>query len=64
MTISSYMTTVISEDLLSALVCPATGCCLEYDEQSNVLISKAANLEYSIKDHVPILIPELAKSHY
>jgi uncharacterized protein YbaR (Trm112 family) len=48
--------------LLEILVCPVTHGRLEYDRERNELISKSARLAYPIRDGVPIMLPEEARS--
>jgi hypothetical protein len=51
----------LSSSLLKLLSCPATGGPLEYDRVRNVLISKKANLEYPVRDGIPMLLISEAK---
>ncbi|WP_309627100.1 Trm112 family protein [Brevundimonas sp.] len=48
--------------LLEVLVCPVTRGRLEYDREANELISKGAKLAFPIRDGVPIMLPEEARS--
>jgi hypothetical protein len=48
--------------LLDLLVCPVTKARLTYDEQAQELISPAAKLAYPIRDGIPIMLPEEARS--
>ncbi len=48
--------------LLEILVCPVTHGRLEYDRERGELISRGANLAYPIRDGVPIMLPEEARS--
>ncbi|MFO1014022.1 MAG: Trm112 family protein [Caulobacteraceae bacterium] len=48
--------------LLEILVCPVTHGPLTYDREKQELISKGANLAYPIRDGVPIMLPEEARS--
>jgi uncharacterized protein len=48
--------------LLELLVCPLTKTRLSYDEDRQELISKAANLAYPIRDGIPVMLPEEARS--
>ena len=43
-------------------MCPVTHGRLEYDRERNELISKSARLAYPIRDGVPIMLPEEARS--
>jgi uncharacterized protein len=47
--------------LLEMLVCPVTKTRLQYDEEKQELISKAANLAYPIRDGIPVMLPEEAR---
>lgn len=51
-----------SEKMLEILVCPVTRGPLFYNEETQELISKQAGLAYPIKQGIPILIPEEARS--
>ena len=48
--------------LLEILVCPVTRTALEYDRKAGELISRAAGLAYPIRDGIPIMLPEEARS--
>ncbi len=48
--------------LLELLVCPLTHTPLEYDRNARELISRAAGLAYPIRDGVPVMLPEEARS--
>ena len=48
--------------LLEILVCPVTHGRLDYDRERGELISKSARLAYPIRDGVPIMLPEEARS--
>ena len=52
----------IDPRLLEILVCPVTHGPLEYDRAKGELISRAARLAYPIRDGVPIMLPEEARS--
>ena len=47
--------------MLEILVCPLTNCQLAYDQEKQELISKSTNLEYPIRDGVPIMLPDEAR---
>ena len=47
--------------LLELLICPKTRGPLTYDRNLHELISKKAKLAYSIRDGVPIMLPEEAR---
>lgn len=48
--------------LLELLVCPSTKTALIYDEARQELISRAARLAYPIRDGVPIMMPDEART--
>jgi uncharacterized protein YbaR (Trm112 family) len=48
--------------LLEILVCPITKTALHYDKDKNELISKSAGLAYPIRDGIPIMLPDEARS--
>ena len=48
--------------LLDLLVCPLTKEPLEYDSAREELISRSAKLAYPIRDGIPIMLPEEARS--
>jgi uncharacterized protein YbaR (Trm112 family) len=48
--------------LLEILVCPVTHGRLHYDRVRGELISRSAGLAYPIRDGVPIMLPEEARS--
>lgn len=48
--------------LLSFLVCPVTHSALRYDADAQELVSEAAGLAYPIRDGIPIMLPEEARS--
>jgi uncharacterized protein YbaR (Trm112 family) len=48
--------------LLEILVCPVTKGPLTYDRAANELISKQAGLAYPIRDGIPIMLPDEARS--
>ena len=48
--------------LLAILVCPVTKGPLTYDRAANELVSRKAGLAYPIRDGVPIMLPEEARS--
>lgn len=52
----------VDRKLLELLVCPVTKSTLEYDVESQELISKAAKLAYPIRNGIPIMLPEEARS--
>jgi hypothetical protein len=52
----------IDPRLLEILVCPVTHGRLDYDRERGELISHGARLAYPIRDGVPIMLPEEARS--
>ncbi|CAM2828844.1 MULTISPECIES: Trm112 family protein [Methylobacterium] len=54
--------TRVDPKLLEILVCPLTKGTLEYDSARQELISRSAKLAYPIRDGIPIMLPEEARS--
>lgn len=52
----------VSPRLLESLVCPATGGRLSYDSERQELISKSAHLAYPIRQGIPIMLIDEARS--
>jgi uncharacterized protein len=52
----------IDPRLLEVLVCPVTHTQLEYNREAGELVSRAARLAYPIRDGVPVMLPEEARS--
>jgi uncharacterized protein YbaR (Trm112 family) len=52
----------IDPKLLEILVCPVTKGPLEYDMDKQELISRSAKLAYPIRDGIPIMLPEEART--
>ncbi len=48
--------------LLEILVCPVTHGPLNYNRARGELISKSARLAYPVRDGVPVMLPEEARS--
>jgi len=48
--------------LLEVLVCPLTKQPLEYDRARGELISRAARLAYPVRDGVPVMLADEARS--
>ena len=48
--------------LLEKLVCPATRTPLRYDEARQELVSESAGLAYPVRDGVPVLLVEEART--
>ncbi|KRB41726.1 MAG: Trm112 family protein [Pseudomonadota bacterium] len=56
------LTAEVDPRLLEVLVCPVTHGALTYDRAAGELISKSAKLAYPIRDGVPIMLPEEART--
>jgi uncharacterized protein YbaR (Trm112 family) len=52
----------VDPKLLEILVCPITKAPLTYDRERSELVSKQARLAYPIRDGVPIMLPDEARS--
>ncbi len=52
----------VDPKLLEILVCPLTKTALRYDAAANELISEKAKLAYPIRDGIPIMLPEEART--
>jgi uncharacterized protein YbaR (Trm112 family) len=52
----------VDRRLLELLVCPVTKTSLQYDAARQELISRAARLAFPIKDGVPLMTAEAARS--
>lgn len=52
----------VDPKLLEILVCPLTKSALEYDATRQELISRAAGLAYPIRNGVPLMTVEAARS--
>ena len=52
----------VDPKLLEILVCPLTKCPLVYDRENQELISEQAQLAYPIRDGIPIMLVEEARS--
>ncbi len=48
--------------MLEALICPQTQATLEYDAERQELISRAAGLAFPIRDGIPIMLLDEARS--
>ena len=55
-------TEVVDPKLLEILVCPLTKGELRYDRQRQELISEQARLAYPIRDGIPIMLVDEARS--
>ena len=52
----------VDPKLLEILVCPLTKTTLIYDRERQELISKKAGLAYPIRDGIPVMLPEEART--
>ncbi len=52
---------VVDPKLLEILVCPVTKGPLDYDPETQELISRGARLAYPIRDGIPIMLPDEAR---
>ena len=48
--------------MLEALICPTTHTALEYDRDRQELVSKKAKLAFPIRDGIPIMLVDQARS--
>ena len=48
--------------LLELLVCPVTKGPLEYDRQTQELLSRSARLAYPVRDGIPVLLEREART--
>lgn len=60
--VSTTETPPVSPRLLEALVCPSTGGRLTYEAERQELISKSANLAYPIRQGIPIMLVDEART--
>ncbi len=56
------MVASVDPKLLEVLVCPLTKGPLEYDHEAQELISQKARLAYPIRDGIPIMLVDEARS--
>jgi uncharacterized protein YbaR (Trm112 family) len=52
----------VTEELLALLVCPVTRTPLRWDADAQELVSDAAGLAYPVRDGVPVLLVEEART--
>ncbi len=52
----------IDRHMLEALICPLTQSRLEYDAQAQELISRAAKLAFPIRNGIPVMLTDEARS--
>ena len=62
MTMTDAAPAALDPRLLEILVCPVTHGTLDYDREKGELVSKSARLAYPIRDGVPIMLPEEART--
>lgn len=48
--------------MLEALVCPLTQTVLEYDAEAQELVSRAANLAFPIRNGIPVMLVDEART--
>ncbi|MEE4188083.1 MAG: Trm112 family protein [Roseobacter sp.] len=48
--------------MLEALICPRSQTTLEYDAARQELVSKAANLAYPIRNGIPVMLIDEART--
>lgn len=48
--------------MLESLVCPQTGATLSYDAERQELVSKAAHLAFPIRDGIPVMLVDAART--
>ena len=48
--------------MLEALICPRTHTLLQYDVERQELVSKSANLAYPIRNGIPVMLVDEARS--
>ncbi len=51
----------MDKKLLDILVCPVAKTPLEYNEETNEIISKASGLAYPVRDDIPVLLETEAR---
>ena len=54
--------TTFDPKMLEALICPQTRGRLEYDAEAQELISKNANLAFPIRNGIPVMLLDEARS--
>jgi uncharacterized protein YbaR (Trm112 family) len=59
---SAMPATDVDPKLLEILVCPLTKGPLEYDRERQELVSRQAGLAFPIRDGIPIMLPDEARS--
>lgn len=54
--------TVFDRRMLEALICPRTHTTLRYDAEAQELVSTAANLAYPIRNGIPVMLVDEART--
>ena len=62
MPLKGYTMPTVSPRLLEMLVCPLTKATLIYDEKAQELISNTAGLAYPIRNGIPIMLVDEART--
>jgi uncharacterized protein YbaR (Trm112 family) len=62
MPLKGYTMSTVSPRLLEMLVCPLTKATLIYDEKAQELISNTAGLAYPIRNGIPIMLVDEART--
>ena len=62
MPLKGYTMSTVSPRLLEMLVCPLPKATLIYDEKAQELISNAAGLAYPIRNGIPIMLVDEART--
>lgn len=52
----------MDKKLLDILVCPITKGALIYDQKNQELLCKSSRLAYPIRDGIPVMLPDEARS--
>ena len=60
--IDSWRKLIVDKKLLDILVCPVTKGPLIYDKDNNELISLSARLAYPIRDDIPVMLEDEART--
>ena len=54
--------TPFDRHMLEALICPLTHGPLSYDAENQELVSKGANLAFPIRNGIPVMLPDEART--
>jgi uncharacterized protein YbaR (Trm112 family) len=52
----------VTEELLAVLVCPVTRAPLRWDSERQELVSEAAGVAYPVRDGIPVMLIEEART--